>query len=50
MIAAGVSIGGLKAGEEEKKRVVYDNKNKKKGSRKNPEEAKVATHSPTHIF
>jgi hypothetical protein len=42
MIAAGVSIGGLKAGEEEKKKVVYDNKSKKKGGRKNPEEVKVS--------
>lgn len=45
MIAAGVSIGGLKAGEEEKKKVVYDNKSKKKGGRKNPEEIKVSTYS-----
>jgi translation initiation factor 5B len=49
MIAAGVSIGGLKAGEE-KKKVVYDNKSKKKGSRKNPEEVKVISHSITCIF
>lgn len=36
MIAAGVKVGGLEAGEE-KKKVVYDNK-KKKGGRKNPAE------------
>jgi translation initiation factor 5B len=40
MIAAGIKVGGLE-GEEEKKKVVYDNKNRKKGTRKNPEEAKV---------
>jgi translation initiation factor 5B len=40
MIAAGVKVGGLDAGE--KKKPTYDKK--KKGGRKNPEEAK-ASHS-----
>lgn len=40
MIAAGVKVGGLEGGE--KKKVVYDKK--KKGGRKNPEEAKVHCH------
>ena len=40
MIAAGVKVGGLDG--DEKKKAVYDNK-KKKGGRKNPEEAKVCS-------
>jgi translation initiation factor 5B len=40
MIAAGVKVGGLEGGE--KKKVVYDKK--RKGGRKNPEEAKVRFH------
>lgn len=41
MIAAGIKVGGLEDGEDEKKKVVYDNKNRKKGTRKNLEGVKV---------
>jgi len=46
MIAAGVKVGGLEAGEE-KKKVVYDNK-KKKGGRKNP--AEIQVRQPSVLF
>jgi translation initiation factor 5B len=48
MLASGIKVGGLEVGQE-KRKVVYDNK-KKKGGRKNPEEAKVFCMNITHVL